>query len=159
LVFQFLADNRIDFRELAKELAAIYKTRIELRQVGVRDKAKEISGIGACGRKLCCSSFLNDLDSVGISQVKNQNLALNPAKINGLCGRLLCCLKYEDDIYTEYRKDLPEVGDKVKNDGVEGTVLSLDIPGRKYTILTDNNEKIEVYVPFKKDEKRGKNRN
>ena len=159
LIFQFLADNRIDFRELAKELAAIYKTRIELRQVGVRDKAKEISGLGPCGRKLCCSSFLSDLDSVGISQVKNQNLALNPTKINGLCGRLLCCLKFEDDIYTEYRKDLPEVGDKVKYEGVEGTVLSLDIPGRKYVMLNDNNEKIEVYVPFKKDEKRRKNRN
>ena len=89
LVFQFLADNRVDFRELAKSLASIYKTRIELRQVGVRDKAKEISGIGQCGRKLCCSSFLNDLDSVGIAQVKNQNLSLNPNKINGLCGRLL----------------------------------------------------------------------
>ena len=104
LVFQFLSDNRVDFRDLAKSLAAIYKTRIELRQVGVRDKAKNISGIGQCGRKLCCSSFLNDLDSVGIAQVKNQNLSLNPNKINGLCGRLLCCLKYEDELYTEYRK-------------------------------------------------------
>ena len=159
LIFQFIADNRIDFRELAKQLAAIYKTRIELRQVGVRDKAKEISGLGTCGRKLCCSSFLSDLDSVGISQVKNQNLALNPAKINGLCGRLLCCLKYEDEIYTEYRKDLPEVGDRVKNDGVEGTVLTLDIPGRKYVMLNDKNEKIEVYVPFKTNEKRRKERN
>ena len=159
LIFQFIADNRIDFRELAKQLAAIYKTRIELRQVGVRDKAKEISGLGTCGRKLCCSSFLSDLDSVGISQVKNQNLALNPAKINGLCGRLLCCLKYEDDIYTEYRKDLPEVGDKINYDGEEGTVLSLDIPGRKYVMLNDKNEKIEVYVPFKTNEKRRKERN
>ena len=159
LVFQFLADNRIDFRELAKQLAAIYKTRIELRQVGVRDKAKEISGLGACGRKLCCSSFLCDLDSVSISQVKNQNLALNPSKINGLCGRLLCCLKFEDEIYTEYRKDLPEVGDKISNNGVEGTVLSLDIPGRKYVILTDKNEKVEVYVPFKNNDKQRKNRN
>ena len=158
LIFQFIADNRIDFRELAKQLASIYKTRIELRQVGVRDKAKEISGLGTCGRRLCCSSFLSDLDSVGISQVKNQNLALNPAKINGLCGRLLCCLKYEDDIYTEYRKDLPEVGDRMTYDGEEGTVLSLDIPGRKYTLLTDKNEKIEVYVPFKTYEKRRKDR-
>ncbi len=159
LIFQFIADNRIDFRELAKQLAAIYKTRIELRQVGVRDKAKEISGLGTCGRKLCCSSFLSDLDSVGISQVKNQNLALNPAKINGLCGRLLCCLKYEDEIYTEYRKDLPEVGDRITYNGEEGTVLSLDIPGRKYVMLNDKNEKIEVYVPFKTNEKRRKERN
>lgn len=153
LVFQFLADNRVDFRELAKQLASIYKTRIELRQVGVRDKAKEISGIGPCGRKLCCSKFLNDLDSVGIAQVKNQNLALNPSKINGLCGRLLCCLKYEDDLYTEYRKNLPEVGDKIEYEGVEGTVISLDIPRRKYILLTEENNKIEVNVPFKMDEK------
>ena len=157
LVFQFLSDNRVDFRELAKQLAAIYKTRIELRQVGVRDKAKEISGIGPCGRKLCCSSFLNDLDSVGIAQVKNQNLALNPSKINGLCGRLFCCLKYEDDLYSLYRNDLPEVGDKVKYEGEEGTVVSLDIPRRKYVILTENNEKIEVDVPLKSyEEKRRK---
>ena len=157
LVFQFLADNRVDFRELAKQLAGIYKTRIELRQVGVRDKAKEISGLGQCGRKLCCSTFLNDLDSVGIAQVKNQNLALNPTKINGLCGRLLCCLKYEDDLYSLYREDLPEVGDKVKYEGVEGTVVSLDIPRRKYTLLTDESNKIEVEVPFKKDENNNKN--
>ena len=161
LVFQFLADNRIDFRELAKQLAAINKTRIELRQVGVRDKAKEISGLGACGRKLCCSTFLNDLDSVGIAQVKNQNLALNPTKINGLCGRLLCCLRYEDDIYTELREGLPEVGDRVKYEGSEGTVITLDIPRRRYVFLTDDNEKIEVVVPIKKDkyEKKGRKSN
>lgn len=159
LVLQFLADNRIDFRDLAKQLASIYKTRIELRQVGVRDKAKEISGIGPCGRKLCCSSFLNDLDSVGIAQVKNQNLAPNPNKINGLCGRLLCCLKYEDDLYSEYRKNLPEVGDKVKVEGEESTVISIDIPRRKYTVLTDNgNEKIEVDAT-KIDDKRRKRSN
>ena len=158
LVFQFLSDNRVDFRELAKQLAAIYKTRIELRQVGVRDKAKEISGIGPCGRKLCCSTFLNDLDSVGIAQVKNQNLALNPSKINGLCGRLYCCLKYEDDLYSLYRKDLPEVGDKVKRDGVEGTVISLDIPRRKYTVLTEEENKREVIVPFKKGYERKRNK-
>ena len=151
LVFQFLSDNIVDFRELAKQLAAIYKTRIELRQVGVRDKAKEISGLGACGRKICCSTFLSDLDSVGIAQVKNQNLALNPTKINGLCGRLLCCLKYEDDMYTYLRSDLPEVGDRVKRDGVEGTVISLDIPRRRYVVLTDENDKIEVNVPLKNE--------
>ena len=157
LVFQFLADNRVDFRELAKSLAAIYKTRIELRQVGVRDKAKEISGIGQCGRKICCSTFLSDLDSVGIAQVKNQNLALNPNKINGLCGRLLCCLKFEDELYSEYRKDLPEVGDKVKIDGEEATVISIDIPRRKYTAITENgNNKVVVDVPEKNERKRRK---
>ena len=154
LIFQFLADNRVDFRELAKSLAGIYKTRIELRQVGARDKAKEISGIGPCGRKLCCSAFLNDLDSVGIAQVKNQNLALNPTKINGLCGRLLCCLKYEDGLYTEYRKDLPEVGDKVQVEGKDATVISIDIPRQKYVVLTDeDNNKIEVDVKKEKEQK------
>ena len=157
LVFQFLADNRVDFRELAK--SAIYKTRIELRQVGVRDKAKEISGIGQCGRKICCSSFLSDLDSVGIAQVKNQNLALNPSKINGLCGRLLCCLKYEDDLYTEFRKDLPEVGDKIKHVNEDVVVINVDIPNRKYTILGESGTKEEIVVPLKCSGKCGKNRN
>ena len=157
LVFQFLADNRVDFRELAKSLAAVYRTRIELRQVGVRDKAKEISGIGSCGRKLCCSSFLSDLDSVSINQVKNQNLALNPNKINGLCGRLLCCLKYEDDLYTEFRKDLPEVGDEIKNNGEKGTVISIDIPARKYIYVTEEGNKVEVKVPFKNEKRRESN--
>ena len=157
LVFQFLSDNRVDFRDLAKSLAAIYKTRIELRQVGVRDKAKNISGIGQCGRKLCCSSFLNDLDSVGIAQVKNQNLSLNPNKINGLCGRLLCCLKYEDELYTEYRKGLPEVGDKKTYDGETGSVISVDIPNRKYTLLTEKGNKIEIKVPLKNEKRINKN--
>ncbi len=160
LIFQFLADNRIDFRNLAKSLAAIYKTRIELRQVGARDKAKEISGLGPCGRKLCCSTFLNDLDSVGIAQVKNQNLALNPTKINGLCGRLLCCLNYEDSIYTEYRKNLPEVGDKVKVDGKDATVISIDIPRQKYVVVTDEDEnKIEIDVNKEKENRKDHNRN
>ena len=159
LIFQFLADNRIDFRDLAKSLAGIYKTRIELRQVGARDKAKEISGLGQCGRKLCCSSFLNDLDSVGIAQVKNQNLALNPTKINGLCGRLLCCLKFEDNLYTEYRKDLPEVGDKVKVEGKDTTVISIDIPRQKYVVITDEDEnKIEVDVKKQKEKEKEEKR-
>ncbi len=155
LVFQFLADNRVDFRELAKSLASIYKTRIELRQVGVRDKAKEISGIGTCGRKLCCSLFLNDLDSVAIAQVKNQNLALNPMKINGLCGRLLCCLKYEDDLYTVFRKNLPEIGDTVKINNKEAKVISLDIPRQKYiAIIDEDSTKVEVDVTEKNEKSR-----
>ena len=156
LVFQFLADNRVDFRDLAKSLAGIYKTRIELRQVGARDKAKEISGIGQCGRKLCCSSFLNDLDSVGIAQVKNQNLALNPTKINGLCGRLLCCLKFEDNLYTEYRKDLPEVGDKINRDEKEYTVISIDIPRQTYTAIDEENNRIDVDVKKEKEEQKNR---
>ena len=110
LVFLFLSENRVDFRELAKKLAAKYKTRIELRQVGVRDKAKRVGGLGPCGLFLCCNAFLADFNSVSINMAKNQMLALNPTKINGLCGRLLCCLGYENDTYTEMKKDLPKIG-------------------------------------------------
>ena len=134
LVFHFIADNRIDFRVLAKDLASIYKTRIELRQVGVRDKAKEIGGFGPCGRRFCCASFLNDFDSVSINMAKKQNLSLNPTKINGVCGRLLCCLNYEDETYKDCRKCLPDIGDKVKVDGKTGTVISLDILAKSYTV-------------------------
>ena len=94
-----MADERVDFRNLAKDLGSIFKTRIELRQIGIRDKAKEIGGFGPCGRLLCCSSFLTSFDSISINMAKNQNLLLNPSKINGVCGRLLCCLKYENDDY------------------------------------------------------------
>ena len=146
LIFRFVADNRIDFRQLAKDLGAIYKTRIELRQVGIRDKAKEIGGFGPCGRKLCCSNFLTEFDSVSINMAKNQNLALNPTKINGVCGRLLCCLKYENDVYTEYKKGLPAVGKKIKTEYGEGKVLSVDIFNRTYKLLLADNEIVTVEV-------------
>lgn len=137
LIFKFVSDTRIDFRNLARDLATIYHTRIELRQIGVRDKAKKVSGIGSCGQKLCCSRFIKEFDSVSIQMAKNQNLALNPSKINGLCGRLLCCLKYEDDCYTECRKKLPKIGKKIQTkDGKEGQVISLDILNKKYKIQT-----------------------
>lgn len=138
LIFRFVADDRVDFRQLAKDLGSIFKTRIELRQVGIRDKAKEIGGIGPCGRKLCCNNFLNEFDSVSINMAKNQNLALNPTKINGVCGRLLCCLTYENENYNEYKKGLPEIGSKIKIDGQDGKVLSIDIFKRSYKVaLTD----------------------
>lgn len=138
LIFKFLSDSRIDFRNLAKDLANIYHTRIELRQVGVRDKAKEIGGIGSCGQCLCCSRFLKEFDSVSISMAKNQNISLNPSKINGLCGRLLCCLKYEDECYKECKKELPKVGQIIKTkDGKEGKVISVDILKQKYKIDSD----------------------
>lgn len=134
LTLYFISENRVDFRELAKQLAAIYKTRIELRQIGIRDKAKEVSGLGPCGRELCCASFLKNLDSVSISMAKNQNLALNPSKINGSCGRLLCCLTYEDDLYKQCRIGMPDVGDTVKTEFGEGTVIFIDIPNKKYIV-------------------------
>ena len=105
LYFKFTSNERVDFRQLAKELGTIFKTRIELRQIGIRDKAKEIGGLGVCGKTLCCKSFLKEFESVSISMAKNQSIALNPNKINGVCGRLLCCLKYENDCYLECKKN------------------------------------------------------
>ena len=134
LIFRFLSDSRIDFRDLAKELASKFRTRIELHQIGARDKAKEIGGCGQCGQQLCCGRFLMDLDSVSINMAKNQNLALNPNKINGLCGRLYCCLGYENDIYSEYKKDMPTVGKEVKTEMGTGKVLSVDILNRSYKV-------------------------
>jgi cell fate regulator YaaT (PSP1 superfamily) len=131
LLFNFTADDRIDFRELAKRLAAIYKTRIELRQIGVRDKAREVGGLGPCGRMLCCNTFLTDLNGVTINMAKNQMLALNPTKINGSCGRLLCCLSYEDIVYTKLRENLPDIGEMYSDKTVSGKVVDLDILGQK----------------------------
>ncbi len=144
LVFNFLSDERVDFRELARKLAGVYKTRIELRQIGIRDKAKAVGGYGQCGRKLCCSSFLNDINSVSINMAKNQNLALNPQKINGVCGRLMCCLAYENECYCDYKKGLPKVGSRVSVSGDEGKVISVDIFARTYRIETDDSKVIEV---------------
>ncbi len=143
LVFNFLADKRIDFRELAKKLALIYRTRIELRQIGARDKAREIGGIGPCGQKLCCANFLNHIDSVSMNMAKNQGLALNPSKINGLCGRLLCCLTYEDEEYLNCSKGLPEVGEYVETPKGQAEVISRDILNRSYKVVIDN-EKLEI---------------
>ncbi len=144
LTLNFLADERIDFRELAKKLANIYKTRIELRQIGVRDKAKEIGGIGPCGRFLCCNTFLNDFNSVSINMAKNQYLSLNPTKINGICGRLLCCLKYEDDTYSEMKKEYPPLGTIVKKDGNEGKVVLHNVFKRTYVIEKKDKTQVEV---------------
>lgn len=150
LIFRFVADDRVDFRQLAKDLGSMFKTRIELRQVGIRDKAKEIGGIGPCGRKLCCNNFLSEFDSVSINMAKNQNLALNPTKINGVCGRLLCCLTYENDNYNEYKKGLPDVGSKVKVDGQDGKVLSVDIFKRNYKVLLADGDIVVVNDESKK---------
>lgn len=147
LLFMFTADERIDFRELAKRLAQIYKTRIELRQIGIRDKAMEIGGIGPCGRFLCCNSFLHDLNSVSINMAKNQMLSLSPTKINGVCGRLLCCLSFEDEVYSYYKKGLPEIGDKYEYKNNTYKVIDIDILRRK--IIIQNNElnlMEEVYI-------------
>lgn len=126
VIFYFTADGRVDFRELVKDLATIFKTRIELRQIGVRDEAKMIGGLGPCGRPMCCSSFLGDFASVSIKMAKEQNISLNPAKISGNCGRLMCCLKYEQEVYEEKLKRLPKVGAIVKTEDGEGTVEEVE---------------------------------
>lgn len=144
LIFRFIATERVDFRQLAKDLGSIFHSRIELRQIGIRDKAKEVGGIGPCGRLLCCTSFLKNFDSVTINMAKNQNVSLNPTKINGVCGRLLCCLKYENDYYATTKKRMPKVGEKVSYKGQEGKVTSVDLLKCKYIIELENSEKVEV---------------
>ena len=127
IIFYFTADGRVDFRELVKDLAAIYKTRIELRQIGGRDAVRKIGGHGVCGRELCCCSFLNNFDIVSIKMAKEQSASLNPSKISGNCGRLMCCLKYEQEVYEDKIKKLPRVGAVVKTEDGEGTVASVEV--------------------------------
>jgi cell fate regulator YaaT (PSP1 superfamily) len=127
ITFYFTAAQRIDFRELVKDLASVYRTRIELRQIGVRDEAKRICGLGICGRKQCCSAFLNEFEQITTQMAKDQQLALNPVKISGNCGRLLCCLRYEDDLYIELFKNFPEIGSTIRFDGKRGTLNVINI--------------------------------
>lgn len=139
LLFNFISDERVDFRDLVKDLAGKYHTRIELHQMGVRDKAREIGGIGQCGRVLCCNGCMKNVNTVNINMIKNQNIALNPTKINGACGRLLCCFTYENDMYEENRKVLPKIGEKVNYNGKQAVVTDLDILNKKYTVKIDEN--------------------
>ena len=127
IIFYFTAEGRVDFRNLVKDLASIFRTRIELRQIGVRDEAKMLGGIGPCGRMLCCSTFLGDFEPVSIKMAKDQNLSLNPSKISGLCGRLMCCLKYENDEYEDAKKKMPDVGAKVVTPEGPGKVVGLNL--------------------------------
>ena len=127
VVFYFTADGRVDFRELVKDLASVFRMRIELRQIGVRDEAKMIGGVGSCGRGLCCSTWLRDFEPVSIKMAKVQNLSLNPTKISGICGRLMCCLKYENDIYNELKKGMPNVGERVRTPDGIGVVTDINI--------------------------------
>ncbi len=154
LLINFTADDRIDFRELARKLASVYRTRIELRQIGARDKAKQIGGIGVCGQKLCCANFLNQIDSISMNKAKNQNLALNPSKINGACGRLLCCLCYEDDEYTRCSAGLLPIGTKINYQGEEAQIIGVDILTRTYKVII-NDEKVSIkHEDIKNDRKK-----
>lgn len=127
VIFYFTADGRVDFRELVKELASIFRTRIELRQIGVRDEAKMIGGLGPCGRSLCCGCFLGEFEPVSIKMAKEQNLSLNPTKISGICGRLMCCLKYEQEYYEEARKRMPKINREVITPEGKGVILSCNV--------------------------------
>lgn len=170
IIFYFTADGRIDFRELVKDLAAVFKMRIELRQIGVRDEAKMLGGIGNCGRGICCHEWMNDFHPVSIKMAKTQNLSLNPSKISGVCGRLMCCLKYENDVYSELKKGMPNTGEQIKTD--EGLALVIEtniLEGKvKYRLIeegddssTDISERLssQVYVVEKGEFRRlGKNK-
>ena len=168
VLFYFTADGRIDFRELVKDLAAVFRTRIELRQIGVRDETKIRGGIGVCGRPLCCHTYLSEFAPVSIKMAKEQNLSLNPTKISGVCGRLMCCLKYEEDTYEELNGRLPNIGDYVTtDDGLKGEVHSVSILRQLVkVIVTVNNDEKEIreykvdqlkFRPKKRREKQSSN--
>ena len=145
IIFYFTADGRIDFRELVKDLAAVFRTRIELRQIGVRDEAKMVGGLGCCGRELCCSSWLADFAPVSIRMAKEQNLSLNPTKISGICGRLMCCLKYENDVYEEAKAGYPEIGTHVLAPEGEGKIVAINIFRKTVGVELQESKAIREY--------------
>ncbi|MCK4908654.1 MAG: signal peptidase [Planctomycetes bacterium] len=146
VVFYFVAEGRVDFRELVKELAKEYKTRIEMRQIGVRDEARLLADVEHCGRELCCKSFIKDLEPVTMKMAKSQKTTLDPAKISGRCGRLMCCLRYEDEVYTQLKKKLPNKGARVSTKDAIGDVVELDIFAQSVTIENDKRERIKIKV-------------
>ncbi|MCL1982856.1 MAG: stage 0 sporulation family protein [Clostridiales bacterium] len=160
IIFYFTADGRVDFRELVKDLAGVFKTRIELRQIGVRDEAKMVGGIGNCGKGLCCHTWLPEFDPVSIKMAKVQNLSLNPTKISGICGRLMCCLKYENEVYSELRKGMPDLGERVKTPDGLAVVTESNILGSAVKVRLVQEEKsadkpeklsVETYI-YKKQQ-------
>ena len=167
VLFYFTADGRIDFRELVKDLASVFKTRIELRQVGVRDETKIVGGIGMCGRELCCHKHLSEFVPVSIKMAKEQNLSLNPTKISGVCGRLMCCLNHEQETYEYLNDRLPNVGDFVKTpDGKKAEVMSVNVLRQKVKLivsLDDDSKEVEEYpidqIKFKPKKRRHEDKN
>lgn len=162
LIFYFTADGRVDFRELVKDLASIFRTRIELRQIGVRDATKLLGGLGICGRPLCCTTYLEDFIPVSIKMAKEQNISLNPTKISGVCGRLMCCLKHEEETYEYLNKQLPNIGDKVTvPSGHKGEVKNLNVLRQKVKVIVDlegGEKEIQEFgvAELKIEKKRGK---
>lgn len=164
ILFYFTADGRIDFRELVKDLAGVFKTRIELRQVGVRDETKIVGGVGICGRALCCHSYLSEFIPVSIKMAKEQNLSLNPTKISGVCGRLMCCLKHEEETYEYLNRKLPNVGDFVTaDDGLKGEVQSVNVLRQLVKVIVEVNDEKEIHeykveqLRFKRRHRKDKN--
>ena len=163
VLFYFTADGRIDFRQLVKDLASVFKTRIELRQIGVRDETKILGGIGICGRTLCCHTYLSEFAPVSIKMAKEQNLSLNQTKISGVCGRLMCCLKNEQETYEELNRNLPGIGDMVTTpQGVSGTVQSVNVLRQMVKIVVEVNDEKEIQefpvrdLRFRPKRKKGK---
>ena len=153
LIFYFTSDGRVDFRELVKDLAAVFKTRIELRQIGVRDETKIMGGYGICGRELCCHTFLSEFAPVSIKMAKEQNLSLNPTKISGVCGRLMCCLKNEQETYEYLNSKLPNVGEKLKTkDGVVGEVQRVDVLRQKVKLIVEDENGDKEIQEYKIDD-------
>jgi cell fate regulator YaaT (PSP1 superfamily) len=146
IIFYFTAEGRVDFRDLVKDLAAVFRTRIELRQIGVRDEAKMLGGLGCCGRELCCTTFLGDFDPVSIRMAKDQNLSLNPTKISGICGRLMCCLRYESDVYEDARGCFPVNGETVQTPCGKCKVLNTNI--MKQTVTVEAEDKQVISYPL-----------
>jgi len=146
ILFYFTAEKRVDFRELVKDLASEFRIRIEMRQIGVRDEAKMISGIGSCGRELCCSKFMNRFDLVSVKMAKEQNLALNPSKISGICGRLMCCLSYEFPVYLELKRDLPKVGKRILTKAGRGKVIRQNVLSQTITVELEEGGEITLHA-------------
>ena len=153
ITFIYLADDRVDFRELLKVLASIFHCRIDLRQVGTRDKAKMVSGIGVCGRELCCAKFIGDFDRISINMAKNQLLALNIQKLSGQCGNLMCCLKYEDEAYKDLRKNLPKLNSQVEYEGEKYRITSMNVIAKKCKL---ENQEHAIFISLDELEKNGK---
>jgi len=152
VIFYFTAEGRVDFRELVKDLAAVFRMRIELRQIGVRDEAKIIGGLGPCGRPLCCTTFLGEFEPVSIKMAKDQNLSLNPTKISGICGRLMCCLKYEQEMYDKIKAELPKVGSIIRVGDKEMKIAEVDVIRRKLKVKVKNAEGIEIIKEYDPEE-------
>ena len=152
ITFYFTSEGRIDFRELVKDLAGVFRTRIDLRQIGVRDEARRFDGMGMCGRRLCCATYLKDFEPVSLKMAKDQNLPLTPSKISGACGRLMCCLAYELDYYKELTKDIPKIGSKIKVFGAEHRIEKVDIFNRTVILSDADRNQLEVKLEVLQDE-------